>query len=422
MKRIFAGSFLLAALLLPALSAGTVKLKPLTGKITIDGKLTEKVWQRKADVDKFYPFGPVFGTFKGVATKVYLTYDRHYIYVGAYCEEPDMAKLKVTATENDGPVWKDDAIEIFLAPTVKHPSYVQIVINANGVVFDLYRKDPPNTPGDINWNSNAICKTFKGKNFWSLEAAIPLTDLPVNAPEGDWKFHIARSRACKGESYSFIKGIKSFHDSNSFYILSGITIPDLTLTVVEHDPGEIRYGTNRAKVVLKNWSSQKAEAVLSYDKKQITHSIAPKSTQTLYWNWEQPFEQSECKHSTTISSGKKVLRRLNVQRKLGALFGDDRHAVFFIENNKPVNVHLPLNLTGITQKDAQIRWNVRDLKGTIMCSGLTGIRDNRALLRIFWSFIAPGRYKLDLALIVKEKVVATAARDLRLVNSPFQGI
>ena len=42
------------ALAIPA-SAETVKITPLKGQqITIDGKLSEKIWQRKPDVEKFY--------------------------------------------------------------------------------------------------------------------------------------------------------------------------------------------------------------------------------------------------------------------------------------------------------------------------------------------------------------------------------
>ena len=422
MKKQFWGIFILTVVAFSAFSAETVRIKPLSEKITIDGKLSEKIWQRKADVDQFYPFTPVFGKFKGVKTKVFFTYDKNFIYVGAWCEEPEMDKIKITARKPDEPAWKDDAIEIFFAPSVKRSDYVQIVINAAGTVFDLLRKNSGSRSSDVNWNSNAICKTFKGKNFWSLEAAIPLVNLPVDAPEGDWKFHIARSRACKGESYTFIKGIKSFHDVSSFYNLSGITIPGLTLTVLNHDFGEALYGTNRARIILKNWSSQKAVATLSTEGVKSTTYIPAKATQVLHLEWEQPFDKAQCNRKIEISEGSKVLRSLVIKKDLGAPFIDEKHAVFFIESNKAVTVKLPLNLSSISQKEAQVRWCVRDLKGTVMCSGLTGINNSSALLRIFWSFIVPGRYKLELALIVKDKVAVTAVKDLRLVNSPFQGI
>lgn len=422
MKNKLWGTFILTFLAFSALSAETVKIKALSEKITIDGKLSEKIWQRQADVDKFYPFTPVFGKFKGVKTKVFFTYDKNFIYVGAWCEEPEMDKIKITAAGPDEPAWKDDAIEIFFAPSVKRSDYVQIVINAAGTVFDLLRKNSGSKTGDIKWNSNAICKTFRGKNFWTLEAAIPFVNLPIDAPEGDWKFHIARSRACKGESYTFIKGIKSFHDISSYCNLSGITIPDLKLTVLDYDFGEVLYGTNRARVVLKNWSSQKVAATLSTEGVKRTFYIPAKAAQTLHLEWEHPFDKAECSRQIDISEGSKVLRSLAVKKALGTTFVDERHIVFFIESNKAVTVKLPFNLSSISQKAAQVRWCVRDQKGSVMCSGLTGVNNSSALLRIFWSFITPGKYKLELALIVNNKVAATAVKNLRLVNSPFQGI
>ncbi len=412
----------LSCVFLSGAFAETVRIKPLSEKLTLDGKLTEKIWQRKADVDKFYLYGVTPKNFKGVDTKVYFTYDKDFIYVGARCQEPAMDKIKLSARKTDDPVWKDDALEIFFAPSEKNPNYVQIVINADGVVFDLYKKFPGTSESDITWNSGAVCKTFKGKDFWSLEAKIPLVNLPVDAPEGNWKFHIARSRACTGEAYSFVKGIKSFHDIEKFYTLSGIKIPGLTLTVKDYDPGEGQYGTNRARVVLKNWSSKKVAATISSSGLATTSYIPPKTTQVLHYEWVQPFDKIQCNHTAVVSEGKKILRRLSLKKELNTPFVDERKVVFFLELNKVVKVTVPLCITTLTQQKSQIRWSVRDLKGSVMCSGLTAVRNKLALLRLFWSFMTPGRYKLDLALIVNDKVVSTTTRDLRLLNSPFQGI
>ena len=220
-----------AVLLVSTAFAGTVRLQPLEGKITLDGKLDEKIWQRKADVEKFYLFGAVPDGFKPVGTKAFFYIDQRFIYAGIRCEEPFMQKLKLTGKKLDDAVWKDDGIELFFIPAPAKSSYVQIVFNANGIVFDLFQKEPGVTQSDLSWNSNAICKTYKGKNFWSLEAAIPLENLPVEAPTGDWKFHMARNRAWKGEQYSFVKGIGSFHDVSQFFTLSGVKLPHLKLTI-----------------------------------------------------------------------------------------------------------------------------------------------------------------------------------------------
>ena len=114
----------LSLLFISAAAAETVRIKPLSEKLTLDGKLTEKIWQRKADVDKFYLFGVTPKNFKGVDTKVYFTYDKDFIYVGARCQEPEMNKIKLSARKTDEPAWQDDAIEIFFAPSEKNPNYV----------------------------------------------------------------------------------------------------------------------------------------------------------------------------------------------------------------------------------------------------------------------------------------------------------
>ena len=57
-----------------------------------------------------------------------------------------------------------------------------------------------------------------------------------------------------------------------------------------------------------------------------------------------------------------------------------------------------------------------------MVSGMTQVKKQSVLLRIFWSFMAPGNYKLELELFCQGEKVAGVSRDLRFVNSPFQGI
>ena len=411
-----------AVLLVSTAFAGTVRLQPLEGKITLDGKLDEKIWQRKADVEKFYLFGAVPDGFKPVGTKAFFYIDQRFIYAGIRCEEPFMQKLKLTGKKLDDAVWKDDGIELFFIPAPAKSSYVQIVFNANGIVFDLFQKEPGVTQSDLSWNSNAICKTYKGKNFWSLEAAIPLENLPVEAPTGDWKFHMARNRAWKGEQYSFVKGIGSFHDVSQFFTLSGVKLPHLKLTIPQYDLGEGQYGINRARVVLKNWSKNKVAAVISTQGQEHTAYIQPFNSRVVHLDWEQPFDKPVISRELVISEGGKVLRRLTLNKKLPEIIPDEKRTVFFIENNKAIQLPIDLNLAKLSQRDARLLWEIKDLKGSKMVSGVTTPNDGQALLRIFWSFMTPGNYKLHLTLVCKGEAVAKVQRDFRLVNSPFQGI
>ena len=411
---------LLALFLIGSAGAETIRLTPVAEKITVDGKLSEKVWQRKADVEKFYLFGPRPENFQAVKTQVFLTYDKNCVYVAARCEEPEMKKLVLTAKKNDEPAWKDDALEIFLTPSTKSTEYVQIVVNADGVVFDLYNRGIPSQPSDVTWNSGAICKTFKGKNFWSLEAAIPLTNIPVHAPEGDWKFHIARNRVGHGENYTFVDGINSFHDVSRFFILSGIRIPDLKVTVQDIDPGEEKYGTNTARIRVKNWSKERAAVTVTALGAEQTAWIAPQSTSVLSLNWEQLLEQKECRQEFAVKSSGKLLRRLSLKKAMPELFTNERNVVSFIERNQAVKLEVPFYLAATSK--AQLRWRVTDTRGELLTSGVTAVRNGKAILRIFWSFMTPGNYKLSLTLLLQGKPVAGVTRDLRLVYSPFEGI
>ncbi len=415
--------FLLTLFVSGLCAAQTVKLTPLSGKITLDGKLDEKIWQRKPDVEKFYPYGAVSKNFAPVSTRAYLAFDGgKYIYVAVRCEEPLMKSLSLSGKKTDDPVWKDDSVEFFFVPSPKKGIYTQIVINADGIVFDLCSRGDKREAPDRSWNSGTVTRTFKGKDYWSLEAKIPLENLPVDAPVADWKFHIARNRACCSELYSCVQGIDSFHNFSRFFNLPQVRIPSLKLTVTEYDMGEARYGTNRATVTLKNWSDSKLQAVLANKSSRKICSIEKNSTAAFTLDWDQALKNPLCDQELTISVAGKLLRRLTLKKELQELFINERDAVRFIPRNKPVIVTVPINLSSLSAPGYALIWRVADSNGTEMVSGQTTVNDGKALLRIFWSFMKAGSYKLELRLCRNGKTAASVIRDLRLVDSPFTGI
>ena len=147
-------SFLLAGGL-AALSGADLSIRPLSGAIDPDGKLTEKEWQRKADIATFFPFRFPPAEGRPVKTRIYLTYDARNIYVGIHCDEPAMSRIKAKAVKHDEPAWQDDSVELFFVPSAKKQTYVQIVVNPNGTVFDLLREDEFSKT-DLSWKRITI--------------------------------------------------------------------------------------------------------------------------------------------------------------------------------------------------------------------------------------------------------------------------
>lgn len=100
-----------------------------SGKIIVDGKLTERVWQNAPRSSRFVDL--VHGTPTHLDTRAAVTWDDAYLYVGYWIEEPD---VKATLTERDAPIYKDNDVELFIAGT---DGYYEFEINAFGTIYEV---------------------------------------------------------------------------------------------------------------------------------------------------------------------------------------------------------------------------------------------------------------------------------------------
>lgn len=427
MKRALFLSLCLTALWTGA-AERVIPVRSLPAPVKIDGKLTEKVWQRTPDVTEFFPYRPLRQGRIQPPTKAWLAYDAKFVYVGIRCDEPFMSKIKTSAKKNDEPAWKDDSVELFFVPSADKETYVQIVFNTDGVIFDLIQTHDGVSKTNLDWNSDAVCAVFKGKDFWTAEIAIPYTNLPVTAPKGDWKINIVRNRIGMGEHYSCLEGASSFHDIGKFPRLSGITIPGVILTVEEIALPELLCGQNTAKVTVRNWSKTPADARLVLKDlvsgkilADTGKKVGPEAVVSLESPWLIPFAAKEHQLELAVSCNGKILRKQVFKSRLPELLPDGRKAAHILEPGKPVEFYQTVNVSPATRPDAQLEWRVENEKGGLMAEGITSPGGPEALLRIFWSFMEEGRYTLTLRLLVKGECVASAIRSFRTIVSPYQG-
>ncbi len=96
------------------------------------------------------------------------------LYVGFVCHEDRLANLVAEVTEQDGPVWQDDCVELFLDPGVTEQRYYQVVVNSRGTVL--------RTASDGSaWKPAVVAKTALDRpgNRWLAELAVPVGDLKL---------------------------------------------------------------------------------------------------------------------------------------------------------------------------------------------------------------------------------------------------
>jgi len=140
---------------------------------------------------------------------------------------PDGALVKAQVREWDGPVYEDEAVELFLMPPHMKGGYVQFQINADGSVADkrvtvtLNELKIKVAKRDRAWNAEKITvETTRQDGVWELEAAVSRSSLGAVDWRGTWRVNVCRD--FKGpvgsrELSSILPpSARNFHDTSAF--------------------------------------------------------------------------------------------------------------------------------------------------------------------------------------------------------------
>jgi len=132
-----------------------------------------------------------------VKTEAWLSYDDSFLYVAARCHEPLLRDLLIDVTARDGDVQKDDSIEILFDTNHDKKSFHHFAVNPEGILFDARNFD-------AKWNSTAKVVTSKEEGAWTVEMAIPLSEINADlAAHKTWGFQMARHRPRMEEKKSY---------------------------------------------------------------------------------------------------------------------------------------------------------------------------------------------------------------------------
>ncbi len=117
-------------------------------------------------------------------TRYKLAHDNYNLYIAVIAEEPDtkLIKLREKTDKEDFDAWRTDSLDLNFIPKDEPEKFYQVIITANGVFNDNSGEDD-NTGTETYVSSPAWASNVKvisseiGKDFWSVEAAIPLGSL-----------------------------------------------------------------------------------------------------------------------------------------------------------------------------------------------------------------------------------------------------
>lgn len=219
------GMLLTGALATGAADIPQVNMPKVKHAPAIDGDLSDACWERAPVLSPFFFYNR--DEQATVPTKGMLCYDDAALYVGFVCTEPDTDQLTAKAVTRDGPVNRDDEVELFIAPGTSS-AYYHFMVNSINTQTDQRNWGRP-LKMDYAWDGDwtSATKVVEGKQ-WTVEMAIPWHNFAADLGKGTWSFNLCRGKQTEPvewTSFSFADG--SFHNRERFAVVNP---PDVDLS------------------------------------------------------------------------------------------------------------------------------------------------------------------------------------------------
>lgn len=190
----------------------------------IDGRLDETSW-------------PAARTGVGLAdnatadspkaeTAVFLAWDEEALYIRLDCEEPLMADVLEAVSERDGPVWTDNAVEIFVDGASTGRDFHQLILSSAGALLDGRKVDGLFS---VDWDLSSEDLQYGVTRYeggWRAELRLTWSGLDMATPneENTFRFNIPRDRqvgvAGQSEATALAPTFGRFHTPARFATLT----------------------------------------------------------------------------------------------------------------------------------------------------------------------------------------------------------
>jgi hypothetical protein len=198
----------------------------LVGGPLIDGKLDDDAW-------KSVPWTKTFQAIKGGRLpkspgRAKIAWDFRHLYLAFETQD---AEINAKKRDRDGPMWEDDAFEIFLDAAGRGDHYIEIGINAENCYYDylVIPRSPAIGPGhfpEITLNGLVTQTGRLEGGGWTAEVAIPwrcIKSAPALPPrKGDaWRINLLQvDRDAGGRTAAAtLSPIEHTHDPAHFVLL-----------------------------------------------------------------------------------------------------------------------------------------------------------------------------------------------------------
>lgn len=166
----------------------------------IDGVLNDTAWKKVPEAGPLFDISDSTRILKK-RTTFKVGYNKEALYLGITCYDNEMKSLKASdRIHDDGSIFSEDSIEIFIDPARREKEYFQFVCNASGSTWDAkntFNQEKKPIIGS-KWNGKWQAAVCHLNDRWIVEMAIPFTTLGLK-PELGKKWGLGVNRNIKGK-------------------------------------------------------------------------------------------------------------------------------------------------------------------------------------------------------------------------------
>ncbi len=171
----------------------------LRGEVTLDGDLSEAVWDAVSWRSGFLILGTDEAA--GAATRFKAFHNQHELLIGIECDEPSMESLvdKPAYSQGSTLIWMHDSIEINLVADENLLNLYKFIVNSQGISCALWGEDDNTDRANYvftqPYSNHLRVETRRHADKWVVELALPFGAINF-APNASrlWRFNIGRNR------------------------------------------------------------------------------------------------------------------------------------------------------------------------------------------------------------------------------------
>jgi len=242
----------------------------ISEKITIDGDLSESIWQTAQKTGGFWQHFPNDTSMAREKTEVMVAYDEDNLYIAAICYDSVPHKYVVQSLKRDFSYPISDAFVVTLDPFSDQQNGFSFGVNPYGVQREGLVSNGGGQGVTTIWDNKWYAETKRYNGKWTIEMQIPFKSIRFKGNLATWRVNFSRNDLGANESTCWAKVPRQFNVSTLAF--GG----DLMFKKAPEKKGSnisvIPYAIGRFSEDYKVPGSQKIEANVGADAKMVLGS------------------------------------------------------------------------------------------------------------------------------------------------------